>query len=478
MAHPSSHLLDFYIDGAWRAPASAERAALIDPATEAPIGTVALGDEQDVDAAVAAARAAFARFSTTPAAERVALLERIATLYEARLDDMAAAISQEMGAPKRIARRAQAAAGLAHLRQAAEALRGFDGEEQMGPTRVVREPIGVCALITPWNWPMNQIGCKVAPALAAGCTMVLKPSEEAPLSALLFAEILHEAGVPSGVFNLVNGTGAGVGAALSRHRDVDMVSFTGSNRGGVAVAQAAAESVKRVHQELGGKSPALILDDAPLDKAVSATLKGAFLNSGQNCDAPTRLLVPRARLAEAEAVARQTAEGLVVGPPGDDATVMGPVVNARQFAHIQALIADGLAAGARLVTGGPGRPEGLDLGFYVRPTVFSGVDNAMRIAREEIFGPVACLIPYDHEEEAIAIANDTAYGLSSYVWSADLDRARRVARRIRAGMVHINGAFSDFAAPFGGYKASGNGSEWGRYGLESYLEVKSIFGHG
>jgi len=391
---------------------------------------------------------------------------------------MAQAISLEMGAPRRIAKRAQAGAGLAHVRQAAKVLAAFRTEEEMGTTRIVREPIGVCALITPWNWPMNQVACKVAPALAVGCTMVLKPSEEAPLSALLFAEILHEAGVPPGVFNLVNGTGAEVGDALSRHPEVDMVSFTGSNHAGIAVAQAAAVTVKRVHQELGGKSPAIVLDDAPLEKAVGGTVKGCFLNSGQNCDAPSRLLVPRARLAEAEAAARQAAETMVVGPPDDEATAMGPVISAKQFARIQKLMECGLEEGARLVTGGPGRPDGRGAGFYVRPTVFSDVTNAMRVAREEIFGPVICLIAYDSEEEAIAIANDTPYGLSSYVWSADLERARAVARRMRAGMVHINGAFSDFAAPFGGYKASGNGSEWGRYGLESYLEVKSIFGHG
>lgn len=472
-----SHLQEFYIDGRWHTPTSQAHCPLVDPATEAVIGRVALGTEADVDAAVGAARRALPAFAQTSPEERADLLDRIAAVYERRLDEMAQAITREMGAPKRIAKRAQAASGLAHVKEAARVLRAYEADEAMGTTRVTREPVGVCALITPWNWPMNQIGCKVAPALAAGCTLVLKPSEEAPLSALLFAEILDEAGVPPGVFNLINGLGPVVGEALARHPDVDMVSFTGSNRAGVAVAKAAADTVKRVHQELGGKSPALVLEDAQLDKAVISTLRAAFLNSGQSCDAPTRLLVPRARLAEAEDLARHTAGAQLCGDPTSEATTMGPVVSARQFDRIQDMIAAGTSEGARLVTGGPGRPEGCVSGFFVRPTVFSDVANTMRIAREEIFGPVVCLIAYDTEEEAIALANDTPYGLSSYVWSSDLEHARRVARRMRAGMVHINGAFSDFSAPFGGYKASGNGQEWGRYGFESYLEVKSIFGH-
>ncbi len=467
----------FYIDGAFVEPASAASMPLVDPAREEPVGTVALGSEGDVDGAVAAARRAFPGFAATTVAERIALLEGIAEIYRGRMGEMAEAISLEMGAPIRLATKAQAPAGLGHILEAANVLRRHASDEVIGKTLVTREPIGVCALITPWNWPMNQVACKVAPALAAGCTMVLKPSEFAPLSAMLFAEILHEAGVPPGVFNLVNGTGAVVGAALSRHPGVDMVSFTGSNRAGVLVAKAAADSVKRVHQELGGKSPNVLLDDVDFAAAVPAAVRGCFLNSGQSCNAPTRLLVPRDRLAEVETIARAAAERLSVGSPRQADTFMGPLVSAVQFERVQALIEAGLAEGARLLCGGPGRPAHLPTGYYAKPTIFTGVDNAMRIAREEIFGPVLCLIAYEDEEDAIAIANDTPYGLSSHVSSADPDRARRVARRLRAGMVHINGAFADFAAPFGGYKASGNGSEWGRYGLESYLEVKSIFGY-
>ncbi len=468
----------FYIDGGWHAPVSQERCAVVDPATGLSYGELSLGSQADVDLAVAAARQAFPASGATSRQERIDLLDRVAAVYRGRLDEMAQAISQEMGAPIRLAKRAQAAAGLEHLVQAAAVLRGHEADEMIGTTLVAREPVGVCALITPWNWPMNQIGCKVAPALAAGCTMVLKPSEFAPLSALLFAEILDEAGVPPGVFNLVSGTGEVVGEALSRHRDVDMVSFTGSNRAGIAVAKAAADTIKRVHQELGGKSPNILLDDAVFEKAVPAAVRSCFSNSGQSCNAPTRLLVPRAKLALVEALARQAAEAITVGAPGDEASFMGPVVSGRQFDRIQMLIEAGLDEGARLVCGGTGRPEGLAEGFYVRPTVFSDVDNSMRIAREEVFGPVLCLIGYDDEDDAVAIANDTPFGLSSYVSSSDVERARRVARRLRAGMVHINGAPSDFAAPFGGYKASGNGQEWGRFGVESFLEVKSIFGHG
>lgn len=472
-----SRLDRFYIDGAWVEPRSTAVTSLVDPASEAVIGQVALGSEADVDRAVTAARAAFPGFAAMETAERIQLLERIAEIYRRRMGEMAHAISLEMGAPIRLATKAQAPAGLAHILEAANVLRRYNRDEMIGKTLVTREPIGVCALITPWNWPMNQIACKVAPALAAGCTMVLKPSEFAPLSAPLFAEILDEAGVPAGVFNLVNGTGTVVGAALSRHPDIDMISFTGSNRAGALVAKAAADSAKRVHQELGGKSPNLLLDDVDFAKAVPAAVRACFLNSGQSCNAPTRLLVPRTRLAEIEALARAEAESLMVGSPLHESSFMGPVVSARQFERIQALIEAGIAEGAKLLCGGVGRPEHLATGFYVKPTIFSGVDNAMSIAQEEIFGPVLCIITYENEEEAIAIANDTPYGLSSYVSSADPQRARRVARQLRAGMVHINGAFADFAAPFGGYKASGNGPEWGRHGVESYLEVKSIFGH-
>lgn len=466
----------FYIGGRFVEPAFTEAMPLVDPASEQRVGTVALGNESDVDRAVSAACEAFPGFSSTPVSERIALLERIAEVYRRRMSDMADAISLEMGAPIRLATKAQAPAGLSHIIEAANVLRLYESDESIGTTLVTREPIGVCALITPWNWPMNQIGCKVAPALAAGCTVILKPSELAPLSAMLFAEILDEAGVPPGVFNLVNGTGARVGARLSGHPDVDMISFTGSNRAGALVAKAAADSVKRVHQELGGKSPYLLLDDADFTKAVPAAVRACFLNSGQSCNAPTRLLVPRDRLAEVEKLAREEAERLSIGSPRQEATFMGPLVSEGQFKRVQSLIESGKAEGARLLCGGTGRPEHLPTGYYVKPTIFTDVDNAMGIARGEIFGPVLCIIAYDGEEEATAIANDTPYGLASYVTSADSDRARRVARQLRAGMVHINGAFADFAAPFGGYKASGNGSEWGRYGLESYLEVKSIFG--
>ncbi|MTH80003.1 aldehyde dehydrogenase family protein [Paracoccus aestuariivivens] len=474
----SLHCDAFYIDGRWCPAPGGAQGAVVDPATETRIATVALGTAKDVDKAVSAAGRAFPAWAALHRTERIALLERICAAYERRMPEMAALITAEMGAPSRIALRAQAASGLAHLQEAVRVLEGFDPDEQMGTTLVTREPIGVCALITPWNWPMNQIACKVAPALAAGCTMVLKPSELSPLSALLFAEILDEAGLPPGVFNLVNGTGDGVGAALSAHPAVDLVSFTGSNRAGTAIAQAAATTVKRLHLELGGKSPNILLDDVDLAKAVPAAVRACFANSGQSCDAPTRLLVPQDRLAEAEALATNAANALRVGDPQDAETFMGPVANAAQFDRVQAMIASGIAEGARIVAGGPGRPEGLGKGYYVRPTVFSGLTSDMRILCEEVFGPVLCLQGYTSEADALRLANDTPYGLSSYVSSADPDRARRFARGLRAGMVHINGAPSDFAAPFGGYKASGNGSEWGRYGFEGYLEVKSIFGHG
>lgn len=473
----NSHALAFYIGGEWVAPASAQRCAVISPATELPIAEIALGSAADVDRAVAAARKAFSSFSLTTPAQRIALFESIITVYTRRIDEMGLAISAEMGAPIKLARRAQAMAGLGHLKEVVKVLKSHAGDEMVGSTLVTREPIGVCALITPWNWPMNQIACKVAPALAAGCTVVLKPSELAPLSALLFAEILDEAGVPAGVFNLVNGDGATVGTALSRHPDVDMVSFTGSNAAGVAVARAAADTVKRVHQELGGKSPNIVLDDADFAKVIPAAVRACFLNSGQSCDAPTRLLVPQERLAEVLALAGAAADAIVVGDPEAEATFMGPVVSGRQFARIQGLIEMALAEGATAVRGGPGRPDGLVRGFYVRPTVLANVRNAMRIAQEEVFGPVLCVMAYASEEEAVRIANDTIYGLSSYVSSGDPARARAIARQLRAGMVHINGAPSDFAAPFGGYKASGNGREWGRHGLDDFTELKSVFGY-
>lgn len=477
MTTAPAHAERFYIDGAWVEPLAAERLEVIDPATERPFMRIALGSVADVDRAVAAARRAFPAYAETRFAERRALLEAVAAVYERRLDEMAALITREMGAPAGFSRDSQAASGLARLQRTIAILRDLDLDETVDDSLVTREPIGVCGLITPWNWPVNQIVCKVAPALAAGCTMVLKPSEVAPASGLLFAEILHEAGVPAGVFNLVNGDGPTVGGRLADHPDVDMVSFTGSTRAGIAVAKAAADTVKRVSQELGGKSPNIILDDADFERAVTNGVVNCFGNSGQSCNAPTRLLVPASRRDEAVAHARRVAEATVVGAPDDPTTTIGPVVSAVQFDKIQRLIEAGIAEGATLVAGGTGRPEGLATGYYVRPTVFADVTNAMTIAREEIFGPVVAIIAYRDEEEAIAIANDTVYGLAAYVGSSDLARARRVARRLRAGTVQINDAPENVALPFGGYKQSGNGRECGRYGLDEYLEVKAIVGY-
>ncbi|HEX9208207.1 MAG TPA: aldehyde dehydrogenase family protein [Steroidobacteraceae bacterium] len=466
--------LKFYIGGAWVEPSEPRPLDVINPATEEPIGRVMLGNAQDVNAAVAAARAAFPAFSRTSREERIELLEAILARYMERYPEMVQAISSEMGAPLWLCQAAQAAMGPAHINTTLEVLKNYAFEERRGNLTLRREPVGVCGLITPWNWPINQIACKVIPALAAGCTMVLKPSEVAPLNAILFAEILHAAGVPAGVFNLVNGDGPTVGAALASHPDVDMMSFTGSTRAGIQVAKAAADTVKRVAQELGGKSPNVILDDADLAAAVAGGIQGLMLNSGQSCNAPSRMLVPASRHDEAVAIARAAAATIKVGDPAAADTTIGPVVSELQFNKIQRLIEAGIAEGATLVCGGPGRPEGLDRGYYVRSTIFANVRNDMTIAREEIFGPVLCILPYEDEEDAIAIANDTVYGLSSYVSGGDLARAQRVAERIRAGMVHVNGAGLDFSAPFGGYKQSGTGREWGELGLEDFLEVKAV----
>ncbi|MBN9451980.1 MAG: aldehyde dehydrogenase family protein [Bosea sp.] len=471
-----THNLQFYIDGSWVAPTGGATLDVVNPATEEAYARIAMGERADVDKAVAAARRAFASYSLTSRKERVELLSNVIAIYKKRYDEMAAAISDEMGAPLGFARDAQAAAGLGHLSQVLEVLKTYEFDEIINRTLVTREPIGVCAFITPWNWPMNQITCKVGPALATGCTMVLKPSEVAPMSGLLFTEIMHEAGVPAGVYNMVNGDGPSVGAALSSHPDVDMVSFTGSTRAGIAVARAAADTVKRVAQELGGKSPNIILPGADLAKAITHGARQCFSNSGQSCNAPTRLLVPRDQQEAVIEIARKVAEQTVVGDPRDAATTIGPVVSKVQFDKIQALIEAGIAEGARLVAGGPGRPETLNRGYYIRPTIFADVRNDMTIAREEIFGPVLSILPYDTEAEAIAIANDTVYGLSSYVTAGNLDQARKVARQIRAGMVHLNGAPGDLAGAFGGYKQSGNGREWGRFGFEDFLETKSMFG--
>jgi aldehyde dehydrogenase (NAD+) len=469
--------LNFYIDGAWVQPAKPATRDVINPASEQSVGRISMGSAEDVDRAVKAARKAFATFSRTTPAERIALLENIVRVYKTKQDELAQTISTEMGAPMWLSKAAQATSGLGHFNQAIAVLKSYAFEEPRGRTMVMHEPVGVCGLITPWNWPINQISCKVAPALAAGCTIVLKPTEIAPLNAIVFTEILHEAGVPAGVFNLVNGDGPTVGAAIAAHPGIDMVSFTGSTRAGVQVAINAAPTVKRVTQELGGKSANIILDDADFQTAVAGGVNGCFINSGQSCNAPTRMLVPAARQAEAVAIAKAAAEKMRVGDPFQDGIKIGPVVSEAQFNKIQGLIQKGIDEGAELVTGGVGRPDGLGTGFYVKPTVFAGVKNNMTIAREEIFGPVLSILPYDTEEEAIDIANDTPYGLSGYVSSADLDRARRVAARLRTGNVHLNGAQASYDAPFGGYKQSGNGREWGVDGFEEFLETKAVLGY-
>jgi aldehyde dehydrogenase (NAD+) len=465
-----------YIGGEWVASSGGTVRDIVNPATEESIGQVSFSTAEDVDRAVAAACAAFVEFSRWSVQQRLDLLARIVESYKLRWDDLAAAITAEMGAPARFAHRAQAGSGIGHLKVAIAVLESFEFEESAGNSRVLKEPIGVCGLITPWNWPVNQISCKVAPALAAGCTMVLKPSEIAPVSARIFAEILDAAGVPAGVFNLVQGDGPGVGAAMSAHPDIDMMSFTGSTRAGVLVAKAAADSVKRVAQELGGKSANIILESAPLEEAVTHGVRDMFSNSGQSCNAPSRMLVPASRYEEAVRIAAAAAERTVVGDPLAEGTHLGPVVSAEQYRKIQALIEKGVEEGARIAAGGPGKPDGLETGYYVRPTVFRDVDNDMTIAREEIFGPVLCMIPYASVDEAVRVANETEYGLSGYVWGGSEEEAMAVARRLRTGMVHLNGAPNDNQAPFGGYRQSGNGREWGRYGLEDFLEVKSVMG--
>ena len=470
-------LRKFYVDGQWVKPTDDKPFTVFNPATEEAVATISLGSTADVDRAVGAARKAFASYSESSREERLSLLRRIIDVYKSRGEEMAQAISCEMGAPITLARKAQVPAGQAHLSEAARVLGQFKFEELQGSTLMRKEAIGVCGLITPWNWPMNQITCKVAPALASGCTVVLKPSELAPLSAHLLAEILHEAGVPAGVFNLVDGEGATVGAAIASHPEIAMVSFTGSTRAGVAVATAAAPTVKRVTQELGGKSANIILDDADVAKAAKEGVQACFRNAGQSCNAPTRMLVPRSRLQEAEEAARQEAEAAKVGDPKKEDTTIGPLVSRAQFEKVERLIHQGIEEGAKLLTGGPGKPDGNGKGYFVRPTVFSNVQNDMTIAREEIFGPVLCIIPYEDDDEAVRIANDSPYGLAGFVTSGNLERARRVANRIRAGNVHINNARVDFSSCFGGYKQSGNGREWGEAGLEEFLELKAVLGY-
>ena len=471
-----NNALKFYIDGAWVDPISAQTLDVIDPSTEKPFATIAMGSAADAEKAIAAARAAFPAFSETPREERIVLLQRILDLLVRRNDEIGGMISREMGAPLRFARHEQASIGLAHFRHAIQAMRTFPFEYMQGSTRIVHEPIGVVGMITPWNWPMNQVAAKVAPALATGCTMVLKPSELSPLSALVFAEVLHEAGVPKGVFNLVNGDGPTVGAVLSSHPDIDMVSFTGSTRAGIAVAQAAAPTVKRVHQELGGKSPNIVLRSADFGAAVRGGVEKCFSNSGQSCNAPTRLLVPMERMEEAATIAAEAANGCVVGSPSAAATDLGPVVSEGQFDKIQGLIRKGIDEGAELVAGGPDRPAHLDAGYYVRPTVFANVTNDMTIAREEIFGPVLAIIGYETDEDAIAIANNTPYGLAAYI-QGDPAEARALSRKLRAGLIRLNNSAWDGAAPFGGYKQSGNGREYGSFGLHEFTEIKGVVGY-
>jgi len=468
----------FYINGAWVNPSVQKSFDVINPATEEPYTRISLGSSADVDKAVLAARAAFPDFAKTNKATRIALLKRILTVYNDRADEIAQALSDEMGAPLAWARNAQAWAGQVHLEATIASLEGYEFETQRGNTRVIKEGIGVVALITPWNWPMNQIMCKVAPALACGCTVVLKPSELAPISAIVFSEILHDAGVPPGVYNMINGDGPSVGQFMSAHKGVDMVSFTGSTHAGVMVAKAAADTVKRVAQELGGKSPNIILEDADLEIAVRKGVESCMSNTGQSCDAPTRMLVPRALHRRILEIAADAAEEQVVGDPRDERTTMGPLISERQYSKVQRLIETGIAEGAMLVAGGVGKPKGLQRGYFARPTVFGNVTRNMTIAREEIFGPVLAIMPYDTEAEAIEIANESEFGLAAYVQSANLPHARAVARQLRAGQVHINYPDWDVYAPFGGYKQSGNGREYADWGMHDFLEIKGLLGYG
>jgi len=468
----------FFINGQWVDPVTPAKMQVINPATEEAFTEISVGSSADVDRAVAAAKGAFPAFCATPMTLRLALLKRVLDAYNDRVEDLAKAVSDEMGAPLSWAREAQTWAGRVHLEATITALEKFEFESQRGTTRVVREAIGVAALITPWNWPLNQIVCKVAPALAAGCTVVLKPSEIAPISAIIFSEIIQAAGAPDGVYNMINGTGQDVGHFLSAHNDVDMVSFTGSTHAGIQVAKAAADTVKRVAQELGGKSPNIILDDADLETAVKKGVESCFGNAGQSCDAPTRMLVPRSKMQQVYAIARQTAKTMRVGDPRSDETLMGPVVSELQFQKIQRLISLGIEDGATHVAGGLGRPEGLTRGYYVQPTIFGDVTPKMAVAREEIFGPVLVIMGFDSEAQAIEIANDTVYGLAAYVQSTDMIHARSVARQLRAGQVSINYPEWDTYAPFGGYKQSGNGREYADWGIHEFLEVKALIGFG
>lgn len=467
----------FYIDGAWVDPLEPATIEVLDPATEKVCGRISNGTAKDVDRAVKAATRAFKSYGFSSRDERIALLERIVVEYKKRYEDIAQAITLEMGAPISLSRDAQAAMGLFHFETAIKVLKDFSFESVRGSTRIVREPVGVCGLITPWNWPMNQMVVKVAPALATGCTMVLKPSEISPFSGIILAEILDAAEVPHGVFNLVNGDGAGVGARLSTHPDIELVSFTGSTRAGVAVAKAAADTVKRVHQELGGKSANILLPNADFQKSVTSGVKHVMQNSGQSCNAPTRMLVPLSKMKETIEIARRAANAVTVGNPQGNFE-MGPVASKAQFDKIQSLIGEGIKEGATLVAGGLGRPEGLDTGYYVRPTVFANVTNDMTIAREEIFGPVVAILGYGSVDEAVDIANDTQYGLAAFIQGRDVQQIKDVSSRLRAGQININSVPMDAMAPFGGYKQSGNGREWGDFAFHEFLEIKAEVGYG
>jgi aldehyde dehydrogenase (NAD+) len=473
-----AHEKEFFIDGRWQMPDSAALIDVINPATEQPCAQIACGNARDIDKAVAAARAAFPSYSQTTRAQRIELLRNLLAAFERNLEPLSQAMSIEMGVPIHAARTVHFPSGPGHIKEILRVLETYPFDEQRGNTLITKEAIGVCGLITPWNFPINQLVCKIAPALAAGCTMVLKPSEVSPLSALLIADILHEAGVPAGVFNLVNGDGVTTGHALTAHPDVDMISFTGSTRAGVQIAKTAADTVKRVGQELGGKSANVLLSDVDFERAVTLGVNRCFNNSGQSCVSPTRMLVPADRMEEVLAIAARVADGIKVGVPEDESSVLGPVANRNQFDKIQKLIQTGIDQGARLVAGGPGRPQGLDRGFYVRPTVFGQVTADMAIAQEEIFGPVLSIMGYQDEDDAVRLANDTPYGLAAYVQGKDIERARVVARKMRAGNVQLNYPPVDRGAPFGGYKQSGNGREWGEFGLAEYLEIKGVVGYG
>lgn len=467
-------LRKFYVDGEWVDPIFANDLAVENPATEELVATISMGAMADVNRAVAAAKHAFPSYSRTSVDERIALLENLLSIYSDRYDEMAVAISIEMGAPISFSTAAQADCGRGHIKAALEALKKFEFERQIGSTRVVKEAIGVCGFITPWNWPINQISCKVAPALATGCTMVLKPSEIAPISGYLFTEMMHQAGFPDGVYNMINGNGPDVGAEIAAHPDIDMVSFTGSTRAGVLVAKAAADTVKRVTQELGGKSPNIIFEDANLEKDVTAGVRRMMNNTGQSCNAPSRMLVQSSVYDQAIKIAKTAVEDIAVDQPTKQGEHLGPLSSRVQFDKVQGLIKKGIEEGANVVAGGPGKPDGLDIGYFVKPTVFSGVSNDMTIAQEEIFGPVLTMISFDTEEQAIEIANDTPYGLAAYFSTASEDRAARVASQLRAGMISVNSASQNYTAPFGGYKQSGNGREWGEFGFDDFLEIKGI----